>query len=76
MPTDPFLEINRPERHIGPPTDYSTYVRAVRLNATLAPYLTGSGRPTLGWKSPELAAQMRLTSPIYGIVRGILPNRS
>lgn len=76
MPTDSFLEINPPQRHIGPPVDVSTYIRAIRLNATIAPYLTGTGRPTLGWKSPELAAQVRLTAPIYGIVRGILPNRS
>ena len=76
MPTSPFLEINRPERHVGPPADASDYTRALRLRATVAPYI-GSGvnaAPRLGWKSNELATQARITTPIYGILRNLSPN--
>ena len=76
MPTSPFLEINRPERHVGPPADASDYTRALRLRATVAPYIADgvNGKPTLGWKSPELATAARITLPIYGILRNLSPN--
>lgn len=73
MPTSPFLEINPPQRHIGPPADASDYTRALRLRATVAPYLE-TGKPTLGWKSNELATQVRITLPVYGILRNLSPN--
>lgn len=74
MPTSSFLEINPPARHVGPPADASDYTRALRLRATVAPYLTGSNKPTLGWKSNELATQARITLPIYGVLRNLSPN--
>lgn len=74
MPTSPFVEINPPARHIGPPADASDYTRSLRLRATVAPYLDGSNKPTLGWKSNELAVQARITLPIYGILRNLSPN--
>ena len=77
MPTSSFVEINPAQRHIGPPADASDYTRAVRLMATVAPYI-GNGvnaKPTLGWKSNELATQARITTPIYGVLRNLYPNR-
>ena len=73
MPTSSFLEINPQQRHVGPPADASDYTRALRLRATVAPYLS-TGRPPLGWKSNELAVQARVTLPIYGILRNLSPN--
>ena len=75
MPTNPFLEINPPQRHVGPPADASDYTRHLRLAATIAPYIGNgvSAAPTLGWKSPELSAQVRTIAPIYGIVRAFIP---
>ena len=76
MPTSPFLEINPPQRHIGPPVDASDYTRAVRLMATVGPYLSNPSKgPTLGWKSNELSAQVRALAPLYGILRSNFPNR-
>jgi hypothetical protein len=76
MPTSPFLEVNPPVRHVGPPADASDYTRALRLAATIAPYIgqVGDQKPTLGWKSNELATQVRITAPIYGILRNLYPN--
>ena len=76
MPTNPFLEVNPPVRHVGPPADASTFTRSVRLAATIAPYIgqVGDQKPTLGWKSNELAAQVRITAPVYGILRNLYPN--
>jgi hypothetical protein len=77
MPTSPFLEVNPPARHIGPPADASDYTRAVRLMATVGPYVNSgiNQAPTLGWKSNELATQARITTPVYGILRNLYPNR-
>jgi hypothetical protein len=77
MPTSSFLEINPPQRHIGPPVDASDYTRAVRLMATVGPYINNgvNAAPTLGWKSNELATQARITTPIYGVLRNLYPNR-
>lgn len=78
MPTSPFLEVNPPVRHIGPPADASDFTRSLRLAATIAPYIgtttVGNQKPTLGWKSPELATQVRITAPLYGILRNLYPN--
>lgn len=76
MPTQSFVEINPPKRHIGPPADASEYTRALRLRASVAPYI-GSGvaaAPRLGWKSNELATQARITAPIFGILQNLYPN--
>lgn len=75
MPTSSFVEINPPARHIGPPADASDYTRSIRLRATVAPYIgTTSGGPTLGWKSNELATQVRITTPIFGVLQKLYPN--
>ena len=76
MPTASFVEINPPKRHVGPPADASDYTRALRLRATVAPYI-GNGvgaAPTLGWKSNELATQARITVPIFGVLQNLYPN--
>jgi hypothetical protein len=76
MPVSSFLEVNPPQRHIGPPVDASDYTRAVRLMATVGPYLSNVSRgPTLGWKTNELSAQVRALAPIYGVLRSNFPNR-
>ena len=31
--------------------------------------------PTLGWKSPELNAQVRMIAPIWGSLNAFIPNR-
>jgi hypothetical protein len=76
MPTSSFVEINPPARHVGPPADASDHTRSLRLRATVAPYI-GNGvnaAPTLGWKSNELAAQARITTPIFGVLQKLSPN--
>lgn len=79
MPTNPFFEVSPQQRHIGPPADASDYTRYVRLAASIAPYVnnkvTVPGRPTLGWKSPRLAAEVAVISPIFGQFNAFLPNR-
>lgn len=76
MPVRSYLELNEP-RHVRLTTDASDHTRYIRLTATVAPYIRNgvAAAPTLGWKSNELSAQARLIAPLYGIVRGILPNR-
>jgi len=76
MPTSPFLDLG-PTPHIRP-GDASDYTRLVRLSATVAPYVNNStpnSAPTLGWKSNEVSAGARLTTPIYGKIRAFIPNR-
>ena len=76
MPTSPFLDLG-PTPHIRP-GDASDYTRLVRLSATVAPYVNNStpnSAPTLGWKSNEVSAAARLTTPIYGKIRAFIPNR-
>jgi hypothetical protein len=79
MPTSPFFEVSPVQRHIGPPADASTYTKMVRQAATIAPYInnrvTGAGAPTLGWKSPALATEMRVIAPIFGQLNAFFPNR-
>jgi hypothetical protein len=79
MPTSPFFEVSPVQRHVGPPADASDYTKAVRQMATIAPYInnrqTVAGRPTLGWKSPALATEMRVVAPIYGLLNAFIPNR-
>jgi hypothetical protein len=76
MPTSPFVEINPVQRHVGPPADASDYTRSLRLRAAVAPYIASgvNAKPTLGWKSNELAVQVRITTPIFGILRNLSPN--
>ena len=76
MPTSPFLDLG-PTPHIRP-GDASDYTRLVRLSATVAPYVNNStpnSAPTLGWKSNEVSAAARLTTPIYGKIKAFIPNR-
>jgi len=76
MPTSPFLDLG-PTPHIRP-GDASDFTRLVRLSATVAPYVNNStpnSAPTLGWKSNEVSAAARLTTPIYGKIKAFIPNR-
>ena len=78
MPTSPFFEVSPQQRHVGPPADASDYTRYVRMMATVAPYIVDGTQlraPTLGWKSPELNAQVRIISPIFGQLNAFIPNR-
>lgn len=46
--------------------------------ATIAPYVQQGkvlAAPTLGWKTNELNAQVKLVAPIYGQLNSFIPNR-
>lgn len=77
MPVFSYFEIDQP-RHVRLTSSAGDHTRHVRLMATVAPYIQ-SGRvlaaPTLGWKSPELNAQVRVIAPIYGKLNAFIPNR-
>ena len=77
MPVQSYFEIDAP-RHVKLTTSASDHTRAVRLMATVAPYIQ-SGKvlqgPTLGWKSPALDAQVRTIAPLYGKLNAFIPNR-
>ena len=77
MPVQSFFELNEP-RHRPLPSSASDHTRAVRLMATVAPYIQPGQvlqGPTLGWKSPALNAEVRAIAPIYGLLNSFLPNR-
>jgi len=77
MPVFSYFEIDTP-RHAKLTTSAGDHTRYVRLLATAAPYIQSGkvvGVPTLGWKSPELNAQVRLVAPIYGKLNAFVPNR-
>jgi hypothetical protein len=77
MPVTSFFEIDQP-RHVKLKTDASDYTRAVRLMATVAPYIQSGqvlAAPTLGWKSPALNAEVRTIAPLYGKINAFIPNR-
>ncbi len=77
MPVGSYLELNEP-RHVRLTTSASDHTRYLRMAATVAPYIQNGkviGGPTLGWKSNELSAQVRLIAPIYGILNSFVPNR-
>ena len=77
MPVQSYFEIDAP-RHVKLTTSASDHTRAVRLLATVAPYIQSGkvvGAPTLGWKSPALDAQVRTIAPIYGKLNSFIPNR-
>ena len=77
MPVQSYFEINAP-RHVKLTTSASDHTRYVRLMATAAPYIQpgkGLGAPTLGWKSNELNAQVRVIAPIWGALNAFVPNR-
>ena len=77
MPVFSYFELNAP-RHAKLTTSAGDHTRYVRMMATVAPYIQ-SGKvisaPTLGWKSPELNAQVRLIAPIWGGLNGLIPGR-
>lgn len=77
MPVFSYFEPDTP-RHATLTTSAGDHTRYVRLLATVAPYVQSGkvmGGPTLGWKSPELNAQVRLVAPIYGKLNSFIPNR-
>lgn len=77
MPVFSYFEVDTP-RHATLTTSAGDHTRYVRLMATAAPYITAGrtvGAPTLGWKSPELNAQVRVIAPIWGKVNAFIPNR-
>lgn len=72
-----FFEIDTP-RHTPLNTSAGDYTRYVRLMATVAPYIQNGQvlqGPTLGWKTNELNAQVRLIAPLYGRINAFIPNR-
>jgi hypothetical protein len=75
MPVTSYFEVSAPRHTIV--GDASDHTRYVKLMATVAPYINQGihAAPTLGWKSPELSAQARLITPLFGILNGIIPNR-
>ena len=77
MPVFSYFEPNAP-RHARLTTSAGDHTRYLRLMAAAAPYVQ-SGKvlsaPTLGWKSNELNAQVRIIAPIWGGVNGLVPNR-
>jgi len=79
MPTSPWFEVSPVQRHVGPPADASDYTRTVRQMATIAPYVNNGvsipSTPTLGWKSPAIAAEVRTIAPIFGQLNAFIPNR-
>lgn len=77
MPVGSFFEVDTP-RHVKLTSSAGDYTRHVRIMAAAAPYIqSGSqvGAPRLGWKSPELNAQVRAIAPIWGKLNAFLPNR-
>lgn len=77
MPVFSYFEPNTP-RHAKLTTSAGDHTRYVRLMATAAPYIQSGkvvGAPTLGWKSPELNAQVRVIAPIWGQLNAFIPNR-
>ena len=77
MPVFSFFEIDTP-RHARLTTSAGDHTRYVRIMAAAAPYVQSGrtvGAPTLGWKSPELNAQVRMIAPIWGRLNAISPNR-
>ncbi len=77
MPVFSFFEIDTP-RHARLTTSAGDHTRYLRIMATAAPYIQSGrtvGAPTLGWKSPELNAQVRMIAPIWGRLNAFIPNR-
>jgi len=77
MPVTSYFEIDQP-RHVKLTTDASDHTRYVKMMATVAPYIQGGrvlAAPTLGWKTNEINAQVRIIAPIYGKVNAFIPNR-
>lgn len=77
MPVFSYFESDQP-RHVKLTTSAGDHTRYVRMMATVAPYIQPGkviGGPTLGWKSNELYAQVRVIAPIYGKLNAFIPNR-
>jgi len=77
MPVFSYFEPNTP-RHATLTTSAGDHTRYVRMMATAAPYIQNGqvvGAPTLGWKSNEINAQVRLIAPLWGSLNSFIPNR-
>ena len=77
MPVFSYFEPSEP-RHAKLPSSAGDHTRYVRLLATAGPYIQSGkvvGAPTLGWKSPELDAQVRVIAPLWGSLNAFIPNR-
>jgi hypothetical protein len=77
MPVESYFEISAP-RHARLTTSAGEHTRYVRMMAQAAPYVASGqqvGAPRLGWKSPEVDAQVRLIAPLWGGLNAFLPNR-
>ncbi len=77
MPVFSYFEPNAP-RHAALTTSAGEHTRYVRMMATAAPYIQSGqvvGAPTLGWKSNELNAQVRVIAPLWGSLNSFIPNR-
>ena len=77
MPVFSYFEPNTP-RHAKLTTSAGDHTRYIRMMATAAPYVQSGkvvGAPTLGWKSNELNAQVRLIAPLWGSLNLAVPNR-
>jgi hypothetical protein len=77
MPVTSYFEPDTP-RHVKLTTDASDHTRYVKMMAQIAPYIQNgklNSAPTLGWKSPELNAQVRIIAPLYGKLNAFIPNR-
>lgn len=77
MPVESYFEISQP-RHARLTTSAGEHTRYVRMMAQAAPYVNPGqqvGAPRLGWKSPEVDAQVRLIAPLWGALNTFLPNR-
>ena len=77
MPVQSYFEPNAP-RHAKLTTSASDHTRYVRLMATAAPYIQPGkvlSAPTLGWKTNELNAQVRIIAPLWGSLNAVIPNR-
>jgi hypothetical protein len=77
MPVFSYFEPDTP-RHAKLTTSAGDHTRYVRMMATAAPYIQSGqvvGAPTLGWKSNEINAQVRLIAPLWGKINSFIPNR-
>jgi hypothetical protein len=77
MPVFSYFEPDTP-RHAKLTSSAGDHTRYVRIMAAAAPYIQSGrviGAPTLGWKSNELDAQVRMIAPLWGRLNSFIPNR-
>lgn len=64
------MEIGSAPKHVAIVGNASDYTKYIRMKATVAPYTTSGSaadaKPTLGWKSNELAISVRSFLPLNG----------